>query len=93
MRKFADRQTKNTQVNVSITESTHFLSGSSLDTRGSWPITESTLSSLDPFRIHEGVGQQVAEPALEARSGVRKNITYRKQTEKLKLKMATIASK
>ena len=38
MTKFADRQTKNKQAHVSKTESTLILSGSSLDTRGSWPI-------------------------------------------------------
>ena len=32
-------------------------------------------------------------PALGDRSGVRKNITHRKQTEKQKLKMATMAPK
>ena len=32
-------------------------------------------------------------PALGARSGVRKNITHRKETEKQKLKMATMAPK
>ena len=43
MRKFADKQTirqrtKNRQTDVSTTESTLILSGSSPDTRGSWPI-------------------------------------------------------
>ena len=39
MRKFAYRQTKNKEhTNVSKTESTLVLSGSSPDTRGSWPI-------------------------------------------------------
>ena len=37
--------------------------------------------------------KQVARLALGARSGVRKNITCRKQTEKLKLKIAIIAPK
>ena len=37
--------------------------------------------------------QQVAGPALGARPGVRKNITHRKQTQKQKLKTATIAPK
>jgi len=35
----------------------------------------------------------VAGPAFGAHSGVRKVITHRKQTEKQKLKMATMAPK
>ena len=39
IRKFGDKeQTENRHTNVSKTESTLILSGSSLDTRGSWPI-------------------------------------------------------
>ena len=38
MTKFANRQRTNTQTSVSKTESTLILSGSSTDTRGSWPI-------------------------------------------------------
>ena len=56
MRKFADRQTKNTQVNVSITESTHFLSGSSLDTRGSWPTEVHSI----PLWILSGYTRELA---------------------------------
>ena len=36
---------------------------------------------------------QVAGPDLGARSGVRNNITHRKHTEKIELKMATMAPK
>ena len=38
MTKFANRQRTDTQTSVSKTESTLILSGSSTDTRGSWPI-------------------------------------------------------
>ena len=37
--------------------------------------------------------KQAAGPAFGACSGVRKNITHRKQTEKQKLKIATMAPK
>merc|ERR1719414_1794795 len=52
IRKFDDKeQTDREQTSVSTTESTLILSGSSLDTRGSWPTdgskTETTLSSVD----------------------------------------------
>ena len=49
MRKFADKQAKNRQTDVSTTESTLILFGSSLDTRGSWPIT--LLSYLNNYNI------------------------------------------
>ena len=54
IRKFADNQAKNRQTDVSTTESTLILSGSSPDTRGSWPIRKFAYKMEQTIRQSDG---------------------------------------